>query len=83
VVVCAIRTSFARCGDNATRVPVLQRRFTVGPAQHDLLELNASEECVFDPDHLYHDHESVELVEDSCERCTHGLFCPIHDKAGR
>jgi hypothetical protein len=23
------------------------------------------------------------LVDESCERCTHGLFCPTHDEAGR
>jgi hypothetical protein len=23
------------------------------------------------------------LVEDSCERCTHGLFCARHDEARR
>jgi len=57
---------------------------THGPAQHDLVEwLTARCDCAFDPDHLYHDHEAAQLVEDSCERCTHGLFCPMHDEAGR
>ena len=49
-------------------------------------------ECGLRPIHGRRQHVLVDiwnsavaagLVEDSCERCTHGLFCPTHDEARR